>query len=144
MLNRFELIGRLGRDPDVRYSQSGTAIVNVSMAVSEKYKDKETTEWFPLVVFGRQAEIFGEYLSKGSLVYVSGRMQMNEWEDRNSGEKKSKLDFVVQDMKMLPSGGGKQNNQQQSQNNNQQNTQYQQNKQRQQPQNKVDDSDIPF
>lgn len=85
-LNKVMLIGRLGRDPEIRYSQQGLAVVNFSMATSEQWTDKNTgerqekTEWHRIVVFGKQAEICEKYLSKGSQIYVEGRIQTRNYE----------------------------------------------------------------
>lgn len=86
-LNKAMIIGRLGQDPDVRYTQSNTAVANMSIATSERYKDKsgewkETTEWHRVVAWGRTAEICQEYLKKGSQVYVEGPIQTRQWEDK--------------------------------------------------------------
>ncbi len=86
-LNKAMIIGRLGQDPEVRYTQSNTAVANLSIATSERYKDstgewKENTEWHRVVAWGRLAEICQEYLKKGSQVYVEGPIQTRKWEDR--------------------------------------------------------------
>ena len=92
MLNRAELIGRLGRDPDVRYTQEGKAIANLALATTDAFKDlasgqkKEHTEWHRVVLFGRQAEIAGEYLQKGSLAYGDGRLRTRRWKNNNGIE----------------------------------------------------------
>lgn len=104
-LNNCSFIGHLGRDPELKYSNSGTAICNVSIAVTEKYKDKESTEWVNLVFWDKLAEISAQYLSKGSQVYVSGKMQTQSWE--KDGQKHSKVVINVREMVML-GGKGKQ------------------------------------
>ena len=87
-VNKVILIGNLGRDPEVRYSPDGRAIANVTLATSESWKDKTTgekqekTEWHRVVFFGRLAEITGEYLKKGSQVFVEGRLQTRKWQDK--------------------------------------------------------------
>ena len=92
MLNRAELIGRLGRDPDVRYTTEGKPIANLAMATSEFFRDrnsgqrKEQTEWHRVVLFGRQAEIAGKYLKKGALAYVDGRLRTRKWKNRQGLE----------------------------------------------------------
>ena len=92
MLNRAELIGRLGRDPDVRYTQEGKAIANLTLATTDAFRDfasdqkKEHTEWHRVVLFGRQAEIAGEYLKKGSLAYVDGRLRTRRWKNKEGIE----------------------------------------------------------
>ena len=87
-LNKVMLIGRLGRDPELRYTQSGSPVANFSMATDESYTDRDgnrvdRTEWHRVVVWSRQAEAVSNYLRKGSLVYVEGRIQTNKWEDRD-------------------------------------------------------------
>lgn len=108
MYNKANLIGHLGKDPETRYGQDGAAIVNVSIATKESWKDKagekqEKTEWHKLVFFGRVAEIATEYLRKGALVFVSGRIQTRKWQNKD-GVDQYTTEIVVQDMKML---GGK-------------------------------------
>lgn len=107
MYNKAHLIGRLGKDPETRNGQDGSVIVNVSLATDESWKDKsgekqKKTEWHNLVFFGRLAEIAAEYLHKGSLVLVVGRIQTRKWEDKE-GRERYTTEIVVQDMKMLPS-----------------------------------------
>lgn len=115
MLNQCNFIGRLGNDPEVRYMPDGKAAATISIGCSEKWKDKATgeqkerTEWVRCVSFGKLAEIMGEYLRKGSLVYVSGKMQTKKWQDQ-SGQDRYTTEIVVSEMKML---GGKSDNQQQ-------------------------------
>ncbi|MDY7002224.1 MAG: single-stranded DNA-binding protein [Thermodesulfobacteriota bacterium] len=87
-LNKVMLIGRLGRDPELRYTQSGSPVANFSMATDESYTDRDgnrvdRAEWHKVVVWSRQAEAVSNYLRKGSLVYVEGRIQTNKWEDRD-------------------------------------------------------------
>ena len=108
MYNKANLIGRLGKDPEIRHGQDGSTIVNVSLATDESWKDKagekqKKTEWHNLVFFSRLAEIAAEYLHKGSLVFVSGRIQTRKWEDKE-GNNRYTTEIVVQDLKML---GGK-------------------------------------
>ena len=109
MLNKASLIGRLGGDPEIRYTQSGTAVANFTMATNERWKDQqgqpqESTEWHRIVAFGRLGEICGEYLSKGSLVYIEGRIQTRQWEDKD-GNKRYTTEIVAREMKMLDSKG---------------------------------------
>lgn len=106
MLNKAQLIGRLGKDPDLRYTTEGEAITNVSLATSESWKGKdgkkqEKTEWHNLVFFGRLAEVVGEHLKKGSLIYVEGRITTEKY-DKN-GEDRYITKIVAHDMKMLGS-----------------------------------------
>lgn len=118
MLNRCEFIGHLGAAPDVKYTQAGDAIANFSVAATEKWRDKdgnqqERTEWVRVVTFKKLAEICGEYLDKGSLVYVSGRMQTDKFTGSDGVEKYS-TKIVVDTMKMLSKrddGGNEQQSQ---------------------------------
>jgi single-strand DNA-binding protein len=108
-VNKVILIGRLGRDPEVRYTPSGKAVANFSIATSEQWTNKEgtkteQTEWHRIVAWGRTGEICGEYLKKGSLVYVEGRLQTRSWEDRE-GVKKFTTEVVAQVMQMLGGTG---------------------------------------
>jgi single-strand DNA-binding protein len=109
-LNKAQLIGRLGQDPDVRYTQSNTAVATLSIATSERYKDKngeqvENTEWHRVVAWGRLAEICQQYLTKGSLVYVEGPIQTRSWEDKE-GQKRYTTEIKALQMTMLDSKGG--------------------------------------
>jgi len=108
MVNKVILIGNLGADPEVRYTQNGTAVANFRMATTETWKKEgekeELTEWHRVVVFGRLAEICGEYLSKGSKVYIEGRIQTRKWEDRD-GNPRYTTEIVAREMKMLSSRG---------------------------------------
>jgi len=110
-VNKVILVGHLGRDPEVRYSANGAAIANVSLATSESWKDKtsgeaqERTEWHRVVFFGRLAEIVGEYLKKGSQVYVEGRLQTRKWQDKE-GQDRYTTEIVANDMQMLGGRGG--------------------------------------
>ena len=103
-LNRCEFIGRLGKDPEVRYSPDGSAVCNFSLAVGWKTKEKEGVEWVRIVAFGQLAEICGEYLTKGKQVYVSGRMTTRKWTDKDSGQDRYSTEVVADQMQML---GGK-------------------------------------
>jgi len=107
-LNRAELIGRLGQDLDIRYTQSGTAVANMSVATNHSVKqdDKwvEATEWHRVIVWGKMAEACGEYLSKGSQVYIGGRLQTRSWEDKE-GIKRWATEIVAQDVIFLDSKG---------------------------------------
>lgn len=113
-LNRCEFIGRLGRDVEMRYQQSGDAVASFSVAVGWKTKDKEGTEWVRIVAFGKLAEICGEYLRKGKQVYVSGRMRAREYD--KDGEKRYATEIVADQMQMLggrdDDGGQRQTSQQ--------------------------------
>ena len=105
-VNKVILIGRLGKDPEMRYTPDGTAIANFTIATSEEWKDKSTgkkqerTEWHRIVAFRRLAEICGEYLSKGKQVYIEGRLQTRDWEDKG-GNKRYTTEIVAGQMQML-------------------------------------------
>ena len=105
-VNKVILVGRLGKDPEVRYTPNGVAIANFSIATSEEWKDKDTgekqerTEWHRIVAWRRLGEICGEYLHKGSQIYIEGRLQTREWEDRD-GNKRYTTEIVAQNMQML-------------------------------------------
>ena len=104
-LNKAILIGNLGRDPEVRYTPSGVAVANFTIATSENWTNKEgqketRTEWHRIVAFGKLAEICGEYLSKGRQVYIEGRIQTRDWEDKE-GIKRYTTEIVANQMLML-------------------------------------------
>ncbi len=109
MINKVILVGRLGRDPEIRYTPSGQAVANFSVATSIKWKDKnsgewkEQTEWNRIVAWRRLGEICGEYLHKGSLVYIEGRLQTQQWE--KDGITRYSTEVVASEMKMLDSKG---------------------------------------
>lgn len=108
-LNKAMIIGRLGRDPEVRYTQSNTAVATLSVATSERYKDKqgewkENTEWHRVVAWGRLAEICQEYLKKGSQVYIEGPIQTRQWEDKE-GQTRYTTEIKALTMTMLDSKG---------------------------------------
>ena len=108
-VNKVILIGRLGKDPDMRYTPSGTAVANFTMATNQSMKDQDGnftdhTDWHRVVAFGRTAEVAGEYLTKGKLVYVEGRLQTRSWEDQN-GQKKYTTEVVCNNMQLLGSKG---------------------------------------
>ncbi len=108
MVNKVILVGRLGRDPEMRYTASGMPVTNFSVATDEVWGgrdggEKQTrTEWHNIVAWSRLAEICGQYLQKGKLVYIEGRLQTREWEDRD-GNKRRTTEVVASDMKMLSS-----------------------------------------
>ena len=113
-VNKVIIIGNLGRDPETRYMPEGGAICNISVATTDKWKDKngemqEKTEWHRVAFFGKLAEIAGEYLKKGSQVYVEGRLQTRKWQDKDGADKYS-TEIVANQMQMLGSrpgmGGG--------------------------------------
>ena len=109
-INKVILIGNLGNDPETRYTQSGSAVTNISLATSETWKDKQTgqpqerTEWHRVVFFNRLAEIAGEYLRKGSKVYVEGSLRTRKWQDQ-SGQDRYTTEIVANEMQMLDSRG---------------------------------------
>ena len=112
-VNKVILVGRLGKDPEVKYTPSGTPVAKFSLATNERYKDKggewqDRTEWHNIVAWQRTAEIVGEYVKKGSQIYIEGRLQTSSWEDKQSGEKKYRTEIVVSDLVLLSSsrGGG--------------------------------------
>ncbi len=109
MVNKVILIGNLGADPEMRYTQSGTAVANFRIATSERFKDQsgewqERTEWHRVVFFGRTAEVCGEYLTKGRQIYVEGRLQTRSWEDKE-GATRYTTEVVGREMKMLGQKG---------------------------------------
>ncbi len=106
-VNKVILVGRLGRDPETRYTGGGQAVANFSMATDESYKDKngerqKRTEWHKIVVWGKQAEIAQQYLKKGSLIFVEGRIQSREWQDKE-GQKRTSFEIVASNFRMLGS-----------------------------------------
>ncbi|HVF59788.1 MAG TPA: single-stranded DNA-binding protein [Thermoanaerobaculia bacterium] len=111
MLNKVLLIGNLGRDPEVRSTPSGQPVASFTLATNRRWRDKsgakqEQTEWHNIVVWGRQAEIAGQYLTKGKQIYVEGRLQTRSWEDRQSGEKRYRTEIVCDNFQMLGGGRG--------------------------------------
>jgi single-strand DNA-binding protein len=139
-VNKVILIGNLGADPETRYTASGDAVTNIRIATSETWKDKQTgeqqerTEWHSVVFFRRLAEIAGEYLHKGSRVYIEGSLRTRKWQD-NSGQDRYTTEIVAAEMQMLDSRG---NGQQAPQSTSQRVPV-------QQPQgDDFDDADIPF
>jgi single-strand DNA-binding protein len=112
-VNKVILVGNLGADPETKYTAGGAAITNIRVATSESWRDKQTgenqerTEWHRVVFFGRLAEIAGEYLRKGSQVYIEGKLRTNKWQDQ-SGQDRYSTDIVADEMQMLGSrnGGG--------------------------------------
>lgn len=106
MLNRCEFIGHLGRDPELTYVLTGDALVKFSLATTERWKDKsgakqEKTEWIPCQAWGKLAEIIGEYGHKGQQVYIAGKYQTREYEDKVSSEKKRTTSIKVEEFRML-------------------------------------------
>jgi single-strand DNA-binding protein len=113
-VNKVILVGNVGKDPEVKYSPSGTPIAKFSLATNEKYKDRsdewqERTEWHNIVAWQRLAEIVGEYVKKGAKLYIEGKLQTSSWEDRESGTQKYRTEIVARDLVLLGShenGGG--------------------------------------
>jgi single-strand DNA-binding protein len=113
-INKAIIVGTLGQDPDVKYTASGSPVVNISVATNENWKDKQTgeaqerTEWHRIVIFGKLAEIAAQYLKKGSQVYFEGKIQTRKWQDK-SGQDRYTTEIVANEMQMLggrPGGGG--------------------------------------
>ncbi|HQU14981.1 MAG: single-stranded DNA-binding protein [Chromatiales bacterium 21-64-14] len=110
-VNKVILVGNLGRDPEVRYLPSGSAVANVTIATSESWKDKqsgekqERTEWHNVVFYSRLAEVVGEYLKKGSQIYVEGSLRTRKWQDKD-GRDRYTTEIVANEMQMLGGRGG--------------------------------------
>lgn len=132
-VNRVILIGNCGKDPEVKYAANGNAVAKFSMATGERFKNKssgeweEKTEWHSLVAFQKLAEVIKEYISKGSKLYIEGRLQTSSWDDSKTGEKKYRTEIVVSELIMLGDKSGS--------------TQSAPDRTHETP---VDDSDIPF
>jgi len=117
-VNKVILIGNLGRDPAVRYTPNGLAVANITIATTEAWKDKQTgenqerTEWHRVALYSRLAEITGEYLRKGSKVYIEGRLQTRKWQDKNTGQDRYTTEIIADSLQMLDSkgSGGNHNN----------------------------------
>jgi len=111
-VNKVIIIGNLGNDPDVRYTANEQAVTNISVATSDSWKDKQTgekkekTEWHRIIFFGKLAEIAGEYLHKGSKVYIEGKLQTRKWQDKE-GHDRYTTEIVANNLQMLDSKGGK-------------------------------------
>ena len=104
-VNKVILVGRLGRDPETRFTSGGQAVANFSVATDESYKDRngerqKRTEWHKIVVWGKQAEIAQQYLKKGSLIFIEGRIQSREWQDKE-GQKRTSFEIVASNFRML-------------------------------------------
>ena len=110
-INKVILVGNLGKDPEVRYMPNGNAVANITLATSESWKDKqsgeqkEQTEWHRVVFYQRLAEIVGEYLKKGSKVYIEGKLRTRKWQDKD-GQDKYMTEIIADEMQMLDSRGG--------------------------------------
>lgn len=116
-VNKVILVGNLGQDPEVRAMPNGTMVANISVATSESWKDKQTgqqqerTEWHKIVYYGKVAEIVGQYLKKGSKVYVEGSLRTKKWQDKQTGQDKYSTEIVGRELQMLDSRGDAQSNQ---------------------------------
>lgn len=148
-VNKVILIGHLGQDPEIRYMPNGGAVANLTLATSESWRDKqsgemrEKTEWHRVVIFGKLAEVAGEYLKKGSQVYIEGQLQTRKWQDQ-SGQDRYTTEVVVNiggSMQMLGGNGGNQAGSQQPA---RQPKQSQQQAQQNEPPMDWDDQEIPF
>ncbi|MEZ5542505.1 MAG: single-stranded DNA-binding protein [Pseudomonadota bacterium] len=110
-INKVILVGNLGKDPEVRYMPNGNAVANITLATTESWKDKQTgenqekTEWHRVVLFRRLGEIAGEYLKKGSQVYIEGKLQTRKWQD-SSGNDRYTTEIIANEMQMLGGRGG--------------------------------------
>jgi single-strand DNA-binding protein len=106
MINKAILVGRLGKDPEIRSTPSGQTVARFSIATDEKFTDRngekqERTEWHNIAAWGKLGEICGQYLRKGKLVYIEGSIRTDSWDDKESGQKKYRTEIVAQNMKML-------------------------------------------
>jgi single-strand DNA-binding protein len=109
-LNKVMLIGRLGTEPELRYTPTGTPLASFRMAVSRQWRDSEghahdETDWFTVIAWNRLAEICGQYLHKASRVYVEGRLQNRSWDDAQTGEKRFRTEIIANDMILLDARG---------------------------------------
>ena len=110
-VNKVILVGNVGKDPEVKYTPSGTALAKFSIATNERFKDKsgewqDRTEWHNVLAWERLAEIVGEYVRKGSKIYIEGKLQTSNWQDRQSGEKRYRTEIVARDLVLLGSRDG--------------------------------------
>jgi single-strand DNA-binding protein len=106
MINKVILVGRLGKDPEIKSTPGGQTVAKFSVATDEKFTDKsgekqERTEWHNIVAWARLAEICGQYLRKGMLVYIEGSIRTDSWDDKESGQKRYRTEIIARDMKML-------------------------------------------
>ena len=110
--NKVVLLGNLTRDPEVRYTPSGTAVASFAIAVNRRYKQgdetKDEVSYIDIVVFGKQAEACGQYLNKGDGILVDGRLQQRRWDDKETGQKRSKVEVVAQSVNFMPKRSGQQ------------------------------------
>jgi single-strand DNA-binding protein len=109
-VNKVILVGRLGKDPEIRSTPNGTTVAKFSLATDDRYTDKsgekqERTEWHNIVAWGKLAEICGQYLRKGKLIYIEGSIRTDTWDDKETGQKKYRTDIVANQMQMLDRKG---------------------------------------
>jgi single-strand DNA-binding protein len=109
-VNKVILLGNVGKDPEVKFLPSGSAVANLTIATSERFKDKggewqDRTEWHNLVAYQRTAEIIRDYVKKGSKLYIEGRIQTRSWDDKNSGEKKYRTEIIIGELVLLSGRG---------------------------------------
>jgi single-strand DNA-binding protein len=109
-VNKVILLGNLGKDPELKYTPSGTAVAKFSLATNDRFKDKEgqwqdRTEWHNITAWARTAEIAGEYLKKGSKVYIEGSLRTHSWDDKQTGQKKYMTEIMVNDLVLLSGRG---------------------------------------
>lgn len=148
-LNQVNIIGRLGQDPEVKFMSNGTAVCNITVATSERWKDKQTgeqkeeTEWHRMVIYGRLAEVAGEYLRKGSLAFFEGSLKTRKWQDQQ-GVDKYTTEIRVEKMKILSTNNGGQQQGGGQQQRPQQQQQQRQPQQQQGNQSMNFDDDVPF
>ena len=107
-VNKVILVGNVGQDPEVKYTPSGVPVAKISLATNERFKDnndqwQDRTEWHSVVAWQRLAEIVGEYVRKGTRLYIEGKLQTTSWQDRQSGEKKYRTEIVARDLVLLDS-----------------------------------------
>ena len=110
MVNKVILVGNLGRDPEVRTTPSGQSVAEFSLATNRRWRDRdgnrqEQTEWHRIVCWGRQAEVAGQYLTKGKQIYVEGRLQTRSWDDKQTGEKRYRTEVICDNFQMLGARG---------------------------------------
>ncbi len=111
MVNKVILVGNLGKDPEVRYTSGGQAVASLRLATSRSWTDKqsgqrkEETEWHDIEVWWKQAELCGEYLAKGRQVYIEGRLRTDKWQDKQTGQERSRVKIVAEAVRFLSSGG---------------------------------------
>jgi single-strand DNA-binding protein len=111
-VNKAILLGNVGKDPETHTTSGGTLVVNLTLATSDRYKDKQgnwqdSTEWHNLVAFKRTAEIIRDYVKKGSKIYVEGKIQQQSWDDKKTGEKKYRTQIIINDLALLSGSGDK-------------------------------------